>query len=400
MTSAFKDFIYINWACEATAHIKLPTTTNETKTTLPSQREAVGPPDTWLSSHTQPFGRGDRIRPQLALHSTPSCRLWPSQRRQHPPVALLITQSERGMGQGAPRLAEGATRLTVVSCEQVGGERAAALQRRGGEARRAGLGWLAAPAPEARRARGAGPGGGADRAYLARSPSVRRQPGSAGVGLRRGRRLRRMWGSGRLAGSAGGAAVTVAFTNTRDCFLHLPRRLVAQLHLLQVTQPPHGLPSPDSGLLGGRLRSPGTRAFLGRSGRSGVSRRRDAGCSPRAADLFISQNVGRSGAGPVRAVFAAVPRRVQPRAFALTCRTYSRSSLGETAFKHPDNSLSEFSYSSLQVGKALEKSGFSLRILFCFDRKKRFSCQWFPGAPAWLWPRSPCKLVETEPRAR
>ncbi|XP_068829086.1 peroxisomal ATPase PEX1 isoform X2 [Capricornis sumatraensis] len=42
-----------------------------------------------------------------------------------------------------------------------------------------------------------------------------------------------MWGSGRLAGSAGGAAVTVAFTNTRDCFLHLPRRLVAQLHLLQ-----------------------------------------------------------------------------------------------------------------------------------------------------------------------
>uniref|UniRef100_A0AC11BS52 Peroxisomal biogenesis factor 1 n=1 Tax=Ovis aries TaxID=9940 RepID=A0AC11BS52_SHEEP len=42
-----------------------------------------------------------------------------------------------------------------------------------------------------------------------------------------------MWGSGRLAGAAGGAAVTVAFTSTRDCFLHLPRRLVAQLHLLQ-----------------------------------------------------------------------------------------------------------------------------------------------------------------------
>ncbi|XP_043727549.1 peroxisome biogenesis factor 1 [Cervus elaphus] len=42
-----------------------------------------------------------------------------------------------------------------------------------------------------------------------------------------------MWGGGRLAGSGGGAAVTVAFTNTRDCFLHLPRRLVAQLHLLQ-----------------------------------------------------------------------------------------------------------------------------------------------------------------------
>ncbi|XP_059789806.1 peroxisomal ATPase PEX1 isoform X3 [Balaenoptera ricei] len=43
-----------------------------------------------------------------------------------------------------------------------------------------------------------------------------------------------MWGSGRLAGAGGdGAAVTVAFINARDCFLHLPRRLVAQLHLLQ-----------------------------------------------------------------------------------------------------------------------------------------------------------------------
>ncbi|XP_014307880.1 peroxisome biogenesis factor 1 isoform X5 [Myotis lucifugus] len=41
-----------------------------------------------------------------------------------------------------------------------------------------------------------------------------------------------MWGSERLVG-AGGAAVTVAFTNARDCFLHLPRRLVSQLHLLQ-----------------------------------------------------------------------------------------------------------------------------------------------------------------------
>ena len=97
------------------------------------------------------------------------------------------------------------------------------------------------------------------------------------MGLWRGPRLRRMWGSGRLAGSGGGAAVTVAFTNARDCFLHLPRRLVAQLHLLQVTRPPHGLPSPDLGLLEGRLRSPRTRAFSGRSGRSGVSRRRDAG---------------------------------------------------------------------------------------------------------------------------
>lgn len=43
-----------------------------------------------------------------------------------------------------------------------------------------------------------------------------------------------MWGSDRLAGvAADGVAVTVAFTNARDCFLHLPRRLVAQLHLLQ-----------------------------------------------------------------------------------------------------------------------------------------------------------------------
>ncbi|KAM6202731.1 peroxisomal ATPase PEX1 isoform 2-T2 [Rhynchocyon petersi] len=43
-----------------------------------------------------------------------------------------------------------------------------------------------------------------------------------------------MWGDNRLAGAGGGGvAVTVAFTNNRDCFLHLPRRLVSQLHLLQ-----------------------------------------------------------------------------------------------------------------------------------------------------------------------
>uniref|UniRef100_A0A8C3WJZ0 Peroxisomal ATPase PEX1 n=1 Tax=Catagonus wagneri TaxID=51154 RepID=A0A8C3WJZ0_9CETA len=46
-----------------------------------------------------------------------------------------------------------------------------------------------------------------------------------------------MWGGDSLAGAFGGggsgAAVTVAFTNARDCFLHLPRRLVTQLHLLQ-----------------------------------------------------------------------------------------------------------------------------------------------------------------------
>ncbi|CAK7306922.1 Peroxisome biogenesis factor 1 [Vulpes lagopus] len=43
-----------------------------------------------------------------------------------------------------------------------------------------------------------------------------------------------MWGGDRLAGAdGGGVAATVVFTNARDCFLHLPRRLVAQLHLLQ-----------------------------------------------------------------------------------------------------------------------------------------------------------------------
>ncbi|TKC46194.1 hypothetical protein EI555_006893, partial [Monodon monoceros] len=43
-----------------------------------------------------------------------------------------------------------------------------------------------------------------------------------------------MWGGGRLAGAGDdGAVVTVAFTNARDCFLHLSRRLVAQLRLLQ-----------------------------------------------------------------------------------------------------------------------------------------------------------------------
>uniref|UniRef100_A0A8I3ZZR6 Peroxisomal ATPase PEX1 n=1 Tax=Callithrix jacchus TaxID=9483 RepID=A0A8I3ZZR6_CALJA len=43
-----------------------------------------------------------------------------------------------------------------------------------------------------------------------------------------------MWGSDLLADAGrGGTAVTVVFTNARDCFLHLPRRLVAQLHLLQ-----------------------------------------------------------------------------------------------------------------------------------------------------------------------
>ncbi|XP_054420546.1 peroxisomal ATPase PEX1 isoform X2 [Pteronotus mesoamericanus] len=43
-----------------------------------------------------------------------------------------------------------------------------------------------------------------------------------------------MWGSERLVGAGeSGAVVTVAFTNARDCFLRLPRRLVSQMHLLQ-----------------------------------------------------------------------------------------------------------------------------------------------------------------------
>lgn len=56
--------------------------------------------------------------------------------------------------------------------------------------------------------------------------------------------------------------MTVVFTNARDCFLHLPRRLVAQLHLLQVTRRPwdtwvgHGRGLPGTltatGPLGGR----------------------------------------------------------------------------------------------------------------------------------------------------
>uniref|UniRef100_F7G7U8 Peroxisomal ATPase PEX1 n=1 Tax=Monodelphis domestica TaxID=13616 RepID=F7G7U8_MONDO len=44
-----------------------------------------------------------------------------------------------------------------------------------------------------------------------------------------------MWGSGRLegAGAGGVTAVTVSFSHARDCFLHLPRALAAQLHLQQ-----------------------------------------------------------------------------------------------------------------------------------------------------------------------
>lgn len=81
-------------------------------------------------------------------------------------------------------------------------------------------------------------GGGADRS----SPGP--TPATCGVGPGKigwaagGRCLQTMWGGDRLAGAGGGgAAVTVAFTNARDCFLHLPRRLVAQLHLLQVRRP-------------------------------------------------------------------------------------------------------------------------------------------------------------------
>lgn len=56
---------------------------NETKITLPWQREAFAPPDTWPSSRIQPSGRGGRIHYQAPLHPTPCCRLWPL-RRQHP----------------------------------------------------------------------------------------------------------------------------------------------------------------------------------------------------------------------------------------------------------------------------------------------------------------------------
>lgn len=69
-----------------------------------------------------------------------------------------------------------------------------------------------------------------------------RRPGLTGTGrvvLSRGSRTLHwtMWDGDRIAGAgSGGAVVTVAFTNVRDCFLHLPRRLVTQLHLLQVTR--------------------------------------------------------------------------------------------------------------------------------------------------------------------
>ncbi|XP_075778490.1 peroxisomal ATPase PEX1 isoform X8 [Pelodiscus sinensis] len=44
-----------------------------------------------------------------------------------------------------------------------------------------------------------------------------------------------MWGSG-YPGGAGGAAVTVAFSGTRDCFLHLPPALASHLRLQQQGQ--------------------------------------------------------------------------------------------------------------------------------------------------------------------
>lgn len=124
--------------------------------------------------------------------------------------------------------------------------------------------------------------GGADRCYPAPKPGP---AGSAGVGVR-GRRgcpgWHTMWGSERLVG-AGGAAVTVAFTNARDCFLHLPRRLVSQLHLLQVTRRPGtGLP-PEAGHLVGSQGSGGP-SFPGTRWLSGLSRRPARGCFPGAAE--------------------------------------------------------------------------------------------------------------------
>lgn len=96
--------------------------------------------------------------------------------------------------------------------------------------------------------------------------------------------MQMMWSGERLAGAGGGeAAVTVAFTNARDCFLHLPRSLVSQLHLLQVMR---GLgPGRNSGHLVGSLWSDPALAFQGRGGRSGLSWR-GAEAGPRAGPAW------------------------------------------------------------------------------------------------------------------
>lgn len=155
------------------------------------------------------------------------------------------------MGQGVSGLAGESTASGIVSCECGLGERGAALQRTGGEATESWRSLLAHPRPGARReGRGRSIFSGSDALCLPTGPrplECTYCPGSLCVSA--------MWGGDRLAGAEGcGVAVTVVFTNARDCFLHLPRRLVAQLHLLQVRRRPWTwTPSRDSGHLVGSL---------------------------------------------------------------------------------------------------------------------------------------------------
>lgn len=205
------------------------------------------------------------------------------------------------MGQDVPRLAEESTASAIVSCERRFSECGAAPERRGGGAWRVGEGMLAPPPP---RARGDAPRGGAA-GGRAGGPHRAPTPGTFRVGLGvlgwagGDLHLQMMWSSERLAGAGGGeAAVTVAFTNARDCFLHLPRRLVSQLHLLQVMRllglgPPAGTRDTWSvvcGLTGpwsfrdaaaaqaspGAVRGPNVRAREGRAGLGSL-------CSPHRA---------------------------------------------------------------------------------------------------------------------
>lgn len=201
------------------------------------------------------------------------------------------------MGQGAPRLADGSTGPTsmanIVSCEQAVGERAAALQRRGGEA--AGPAWAGLPLRLPRR-------GGREGRDLGAGPTERIWPGRARPALSP-RPLGWASGGSSLAEDVGRrSAGGFWWRGGRDRGLHQHARLLPSLAaapsgpaaLAPGNAPAPRTPQPGLGTPGGgRLRSPGTRAFSGRSGRSGVSRRRDAGCSPRAADLFSSETVGR-----------------------------------------------------------------------------------------------------------
>lgn len=236
--------------------------------------------------------------------------------------------------------------------------------------------------PQRRGAGPQGPRGGAHRAGPADLVGLRR-PGPAGwarlccrVGGFRGSRLQIMWSSERLAGAGGGeAAVTVAFTNARDCFLHLPRRLVSQLHLLQVRRRPGPAFQPE-------LETPGLWSHLAVAfqGRGGLPWR-GAEAGPRGL-----RAQGRSG------------RSLQP-----TRRLVLPRSLGFT-------SLSDISVFSLDVQvfltpgwKAPEKSALLLLLLLV---SKWFSRQQFPGAWRAVVPASrgrgrrglagPCRLTETE----